>query len=215
MSIQAMVWVLEHSRTAGYSRLVLLAIANHADAHGHNAWPSIDQISREANVSRATTYRALNDIVTLNELEITTSHGGRGRPNHYRLPLKPSQPETLYSPERVSTGDKRVSQTQKKGLTTETRTVLNRQEPRKPSQPETLSKQPQPPTHCTTCQHPTWDCTCGQPTIQPNAIRDTLNGLSGCLRADLAPSLENGVDRRERAPDWGETPSSGAAHNVS
>jgi hypothetical protein len=177
MSIQAMVWVLQHSRTAGCSRLVLLAIANHADAHGHNAWPSIDQIGREANVSRATTYRALEDIVALDELEITTSHGGRGRPNHYRLPMKPSQSETLYSPERVSTGDKRVSETQKKGLTRETRTVLNRQEPRKPSHIETLSKQPQTPTHCTTCHQPTWDCTCGYPTIRADTIRDTLNGL--------------------------------------
>lgn len=36
-----MTWVWDQSTTAGNERLVLLAIADTADDHGGNAWPSI------------------------------------------------------------------------------------------------------------------------------------------------------------------------------
>ena len=84
MSIQAMGWVLERSRSAGSDRLVLLAIANHADAQGMVAWPKVDLIAVEASVSRRTVFRSLENLVALDELEITSGKG-RGAVNTYYI----------------------------------------------------------------------------------------------------------------------------------
>lgn len=72
MSIQAIAHVLEHSKAQGFTRLVLLAIANHADAYGMNAYPSIGKIAQEARVHRATVYRSLAVLEQSGEIEITT-----------------------------------------------------------------------------------------------------------------------------------------------
>lgn len=84
MSVQALAWVLEHSQASGNARLVLIAIANHADAHGRNAWPSVTQISREARVSRSTVFRSLTDLTKLEELSIQ-SGSERGSSNFYEM----------------------------------------------------------------------------------------------------------------------------------
>jgi hypothetical protein len=55
-------WVLEESQTRGEERLVLLAIANHADPQGGAAWPSIAQIAREANVYPDTAKRLVRQL---------------------------------------------------------------------------------------------------------------------------------------------------------
>jgi hypothetical protein len=52
LSWQAVTWVLEFSEATSYSRLVLIAIASHANREGKNAFPSLDTISREALISR-------------------------------------------------------------------------------------------------------------------------------------------------------------------
>lgn len=126
MSIQAIAWVLEESESEGLARLVLLAVANHADAQGWNAWPSVAQIGVEARVSRRTVFRAIEELVELGELSITHSGGGRGLTSHYHLPKLPQkrcQADTV-SPEN---GVKRVSPVSKNGATPGTRTVLNRE----------------------------------------------------------------------------------------
>lgn len=135
MSIQAMGWVLEHSHAQGLDRLVLLAIANHADAKGLNAWPSVDLIVSEARVGRATVFRSLERLQRLGELEVLKG-GGRGNRNHYRIPMKRSHGETLwYEEETVSESDLTVSRDREKvspvqinGLNGDTQ---NRQEPSK------------------------------------------------------------------------------------
>ena len=84
MSIQAIAYVLEHSEARGLTRLVLLAIANHADAHGMNAYPSVDQIAREARVHRATVFRAILELERDGELEVTRGRGA-GQKSLYRI----------------------------------------------------------------------------------------------------------------------------------
>ena len=87
-----MAWVLEHeATTTGTDRLVLLALANHANDNGE-AWPSIDTIAREAGVQRRQTVKdALARLVAagLIEREINGAPDHRlradRRPNLYRL----------------------------------------------------------------------------------------------------------------------------------
>lgn len=112
-----MAWVLESSRSEGSDRLVLLAIANHADATGGLSWPSVELIGKEARVSRATVFRSLDSLRALGELEFV-SGGGRGKTNRYQLVTwKRCQDETLST--------ETVSSTQLNGLTRE---IQNRPE---------------------------------------------------------------------------------------
>lgn len=92
MSIQAVAWVLEHSSAKLADRLVLIAIANHADARGWNAWPSIDKIAEEAGVHEVTVWRSVKALEELGEI---VAERRPGRPNRYRLPaLDPLQSAT-------------------------------------------------------------------------------------------------------------------------
>ncbi len=62
MSIQWMAAVLEkEARTRGTMRLVLIALANHANAEGE-CWPSVGRIAREANCHRDTVRKALREL---------------------------------------------------------------------------------------------------------------------------------------------------------
>ncbi|MGH9002127.1 MAG: helix-turn-helix domain-containing protein, partial [Acidimicrobiia bacterium] len=129
MSVQAIAWVLEHSIAEGYDRLVLLAIANHCDARGFNAWPSVDHIAREARVHRSTVFRSLEELARLGELKVIERGRGRSRPNHYELPMKTSPAETLWGPEKVAAGEEKVAGSAIKGRIRATQAVSNRQEP--------------------------------------------------------------------------------------
>lgn len=86
MSIQAIAWVLENSEAEGYDRLVLLAIANHADARGMNAYPSIPLIAREARVHRSTVFRSLARLENLGEVVVVRDRAKR-RCNEYIVPV--------------------------------------------------------------------------------------------------------------------------------
>lgn len=106
MSIQALAWVLENSQSELADRLVLIAIANHADAHGRNAWPSADQIAKEARVHRATVFRALARLCDLGELEVDPGGQGPGATNAYQIVgLEGSQIATLKGSQRVASCD--------------------------------------------------------------------------------------------------------------
>ena len=92
MSIQAVAWVLEHSEATLADRLVLIAIANHADARGWNAWPSIGKIAEEAGVHEVTVWRSITALEKLGELDVQRRPG---RPSRYGLPaLNPLQSAT-------------------------------------------------------------------------------------------------------------------------
>lgn len=110
MSIQAVAWVLEHSEATLADRLVLIAIANHADARGWNAWPAVPQIAREARCGRATVFRALEALEEAGELVVQRRPG---RSNMYGISaLMGSQIETGEG-SQIETGG--VSSTHQRG----------------------------------------------------------------------------------------------------
>lgn len=78
MSVQALSWVLDHSKSRLAARLVLLSIANHANEVGDNAWPSVSRIAREAHVTDRQVQRALVGLVGLGELLIIHGAGPGG-----------------------------------------------------------------------------------------------------------------------------------------
>jgi hypothetical protein len=84
VSVQALSWVLERSKSRLAARLVLLSIANHADSDGNKAWPSIPTIAREAHVSERQAQRAILDLCVLGELLVCLK-GGPGQSNVYRI----------------------------------------------------------------------------------------------------------------------------------
>ncbi len=92
MSVQASTWVWEHSESGGNARLVLLAIADAADADGQNAWPSQQRIAKMARVTTRTVRRLVAELIMLGELEMDEHAGGTAhtrddrRPHLYRLP---------------------------------------------------------------------------------------------------------------------------------
>lgn len=114
MSIQAIAWVLEHSRSEGMDRLVLLAIANHADAGGLNSWPSWERIGAEARVSRATVWRAISKLTAMGELMVLSGGRGRGDRSSYQVCLG-FQHATLNESFTVASGNKKGRVTRQKG----------------------------------------------------------------------------------------------------
>ena len=57
MSVQAMTYVLDCSKAELAARLVLLAIANHADKLGRNSYASVKALAIEANLSERTIFK--------------------------------------------------------------------------------------------------------------------------------------------------------------
>lgn len=87
MSLDALVWVLHNSRTRGSAKLVLLGLADHADADGGDAWPAVESLSawagiHERNVQRMLRYLEENGHI-IREGEARTDP--RYRPNAYRI----------------------------------------------------------------------------------------------------------------------------------
>ena len=91
MSVDATTWVWENSKSSGNARLVLLAIADHADHYGANAWPTVGSLASMARLSVRTVQRMIVSLVESGELEVTGRAGGSQyrradrRPNLYRL----------------------------------------------------------------------------------------------------------------------------------
>lgn len=88
MSLQAMRLVWEHSRSTGVTRLVLLAMADSADAEGVVAsFPrSQSHFAAKAAVSVSTVRRAIERLDAMGELVVLTKGDGR-RSASYRLTL--------------------------------------------------------------------------------------------------------------------------------
>lgn len=98
MSIQAVAWVLEHSQAKLTDRLVLIAIANHADARGWNAWPSIPKIAEEAGVHETTVWRSIKALEVLGELTVQRRPGKNSRYGLTALaPLQPAMGDPLQT----------------------------------------------------------------------------------------------------------------------
>lgn len=120
MSIQAMAWVFEHSKSELSDRLVLIAIANHCDAHW-SCYPSVDMIAVQAKVSRSTVVRAIKELVRLGELEVSPGGRGKGQRSSYRVAhYQGCHDDTLKL-------DSRVSSTPSKGVTGDSHKPLGNQ----------------------------------------------------------------------------------------
>lgn len=87
MSVQALTWVLEHSEARLGARNVMFAIANRADEHGDNAWPSVATIAKWARLSERQVQRILPDLVRLGELEIRENAGPHGTHIYRIVPM--------------------------------------------------------------------------------------------------------------------------------
>jgi Helix-turn-helix domain len=85
MSIQALVWVIEHSQSRLADRCVLISIANHCDRDGDNAWPSIQTISHEAKLSVRQVQGSIARLSKMGELRVARNRGPHGT-NLFSLP---------------------------------------------------------------------------------------------------------------------------------
>lgn len=83
MSVQAMSWVLDHSRAENAARLVMISLANHASVDGSNAYPSISTIAREARCGESTVRHSIKALIALGEIE-DVGTGPRGT-NCFRI----------------------------------------------------------------------------------------------------------------------------------
>jgi hypothetical protein len=81
--------VFQRSRARGNARLVLLAIASYANDEG-KAWPGIDTLSQDTNLTRRSVIRSFKPLVQLKELTIVRQ---TRRPNLYYIHLPSSRPQ--------------------------------------------------------------------------------------------------------------------------
>lgn len=90
MSVQAMAWVIENSQAQLGDFIVLLMVANHANADGTGAWPSVKTLARESRLSERATQYCLRSLEKLGELTTVTGGGPRGT-NSYSVNMKQAQ----------------------------------------------------------------------------------------------------------------------------
>lgn len=87
MSLDALVWVLHNSPTRGSEKLVLLGLADAANAEGADAWPTVEELGVWAGVDRRRTQRILRTLedAGLIKREGTARTDPRYRPNSYTV----------------------------------------------------------------------------------------------------------------------------------
>jgi hypothetical protein len=78
MSIKVMTWVFDNSPMTNSNRLVLLALADHADDETWSCYPSIARLARKARLSESTTRRALQCLERAGAISVKV-HGGESR----------------------------------------------------------------------------------------------------------------------------------------
>ena len=99
MSVQAIGYVLEHSRATHSARLVLISLANHAGGDGGDCYPSIPTIARETRLGESTVRVALDRLKEDGEI-VEVGTGPRGT-RRFRLVLTPAgsaPPQDLHPP---------------------------------------------------------------------------------------------------------------------
>lgn len=90
MSIQAVAWVLDHSESKGYARLVLISLANHYNGKTGQCNPGQRAIAREAGISPGSVPPQIRALVELGELEVA-EEGGPRKTARYSLPFMGAQ----------------------------------------------------------------------------------------------------------------------------
>lgn len=93
MSIQAVAWVLENSQSRGIARLVLISLANHHNGGTGQCNPGYRRIAAEAGCGKSAVTKAVQDLVTLGELEVMDV-GDNRRSARYHLPFSVHETDT-------------------------------------------------------------------------------------------------------------------------
>jgi hypothetical protein len=96
MSHQATTWVIEFSESRLADRLVLLAIAHRVSNDSGVAFPSIDTICREANLSERQVKYSIKRLEKMGELKVERSGSELGT-NLYRMPKFTEWMQCLHS----------------------------------------------------------------------------------------------------------------------
>lgn len=108
MSVQAIAWVLENSRSRGLDRLVLIVLANHHNKGTGRCDPGMRLIAHEAGIAIGTVTAATRRLAALGELVIETPGDAR-HTSKYRLAFMdpPSVQETNAAPDGERSGHER------------------------------------------------------------------------------------------------------------
>lgn len=93
-----MTWVIENSKQTGLGFVTLLMIANHANAEGKKAFPSMKTLAKECRTSLRSVQRTILKLERSGELSVDRSGG---RVSHaYSLPLIPNVDTETTLPKR-------------------------------------------------------------------------------------------------------------------
>lgn len=115
MSIEAVRAVLESSEQKGNARLLLLAIAEHADKDGVS-FPGNECLAQETKLTLRHVQRLIAHLADNREIEILQPGNGRGIKRMMRLTVdKSKKGDVLMSPFSANGAEKRVTFSQKKG----------------------------------------------------------------------------------------------------
>lgn len=93
VSVQASEWVWKHSTAQKSGRLVLLAVAWHADACGDQAWPSVARLAQLTRLSERQVRRHLRELERSGEL------AWRADPVHGRIYSLPAVQKAVQKQE--------------------------------------------------------------------------------------------------------------------
>ena len=85
---------LQQSKATGAARIVLAAIACHANEKG-KAWPTTGTIAMMAGITERGARKAIAELMRLGEIEGDRT-GGRGKSNTYTLKIHPINPEQPF-----------------------------------------------------------------------------------------------------------------------
>ena len=91
MSLEAYRDVWEHSKAKGTARLILLALADHADENGV-AWPSLSRLAKYANVHVSNVSKNISRLIEMGEISrVGTVPSGKGKPGTKYKIITPRQ----------------------------------------------------------------------------------------------------------------------------
>lgn len=117
MSVKVTAAVWERSAAEGTDRLVLLALADHADDETWSCWPSLSHLAAKCRISERTVRRSLRDLEAAGEVQTVTRAGTSSR-YHIRLnnPGQPVRPGQSDPPDNLTGPDNGVRPTPDNGV---------------------------------------------------------------------------------------------------
>jgi len=104
MSIQAMQWVIEHSRHQGGEFLTLLMLANHAGSDGWECWPSVPFLASECRLSPRQVQRNLRRLEAGGEISMKHGEGPHGTHLYQVLGVTSMSGRQSVTPDATVTG---------------------------------------------------------------------------------------------------------------